>query len=557
VKTVLKHGAALLVLCALTLSARAAPPAVSIAFGAQGLSSLQVGGQELLWRNSADTTGGAFDGGTFWVTSVALRDADGKDISLPNGGPSTVRVESGQGRVTRTFAWGRVSGIFAAHANTLHLTISITNTSPATTVQTIAIQPLWLRFPQTPKEYDGVNPMLTANLGNPSAIALDYVTGTLALCNDDVTLPLVIGFPWALDRPGNTTFPLQISSGPTSWLHPFIDPYLDRPIPPGKSDTYTLSLRFGEAGIPAEALSGDIDRKFAKTYPLTLRWPDRRPIGYLILSSTVPHPPGGKNPRGWFNNDAGTDVTTPDGRAALAKSLTAYAGNSIRILKAMNAQGAITWDIEGQEFPHATSYLGDPRKIGERAPEMDALADTYFARLRHAGLRVGVCIRPQNLEALPGGGVAQRDQTDMAKVTQTLIAKALYANKRWGCTLFYVDSNGDPNVPYPAWVFEKLAAALKQHGITALLMPEHKSVRYYATTAPYAELRGGVFTTPERVQRVYPGAFTVINVADGDMDRHHAELVQAVRRGDILLFRAWFDDTYNAKVKAIYAEAGK
>ena len=84
----------------------------------------------------------------------------------------------------------------------------------------------------------------------------------------------------------------------------------------------------------------------------------------------------------------------------------------------------------------------------------------------------------------------------MAAVTQTLVGKALYANNRWGCTLFYVDSNGDPNVPYPALVFQNVAAALAQRKIIVLLMPEHKKVRYYGATAPYAELRGGNLGTP-------------------------------------------------------------
>ena len=93
-------------------------------------------------------------------------------------------------------------------------------------------------------------------------------------------------------------------------------------------------------------------------------------------------------------------------------------------------------------------------------------------------------------------------------------------------------------MPYPASVFERLSTALLKQGVTALLMPEHQTVRYYGSTAPYDELRGGVISTPESVRRIYPGAFTVINIADGDIDGHRAALVQAVRRGDILVFRA-------------------
>ena len=546
----------LLALAALAPLPAQAAPDVTIAFGGSGLSSLRYGGQELLWVNPTDGTRGAFDGGTFWVSRVTLRGADGKDMSLDRGGPSRVLTDAVGGNVTRTFAWGRVRGHFAPSGDRLGLTLTVTNTTSDLTIQSIALQPLWLKFPQKPTECAQEYPLMTASRDQPGVIGASYGTGTLALCNEDFTRPLLIGFPFALDRPTDTEFPLRVSSGPENGPQDLLAPYLVRPVTPGRSDTYALSLRFGPAGTAAAALTSDLDRRYAATFSQTLHWPDRRPLGYLMLSSSVPHRPSGKNPRGWFNNDADVDVTTEAGRAAFAKHLTEYADNSIRVLKAMNAQGMITWDIEGQEFPHATSYVGDPRKVGLLAPEMEPLADAYFARFRNAGLKVGVCIRPQLITRAADGSASQHDQSDMKTVTQTLVDKALYANKRWGCTLFYVDSNGDPNVPYPASVFQDAVAALTKRKIVVLLMPEHQSVRYYSVTAPYDELRGGNLGTPERIRRVYPGAFTVLCTSDGDLDGHHADLVSAVKRGDILLFRAWWDDPQNAKVKAIYDEAG-
>lgn len=527
-----------------------------VGFGGSGLTSLRYGGQELLWLNPGDATHGAFDGGAFWVSRVTPRGADGKEVTMNGGGPSRVFVDAAHRTVTRTFAWGSVRGRFAPAASHLGMTLTVTNAASGMTIQAITLQPLWLRFSQKPREYAQEYAMLSPSRDAPGIVTANFGTGTLALCNEDVRQPLLIGFPGAQDKPTDTIFPLQVSSGPTDWLHDLIAPYLIRPIAPGKSDTYTLSLRFGPPGATTASLTADLDRRFAAAFPPVLRWPDRRPLGYLMLSSTVPHRPSGKNPRGWFNNDGDVDVTTEPGRAAFAKRLTEYADNSIRVLKAMNAQGAITWDIEGQEYPHATSYIGDPRQVGTLAPEMEPLADAYFARFRRAGLKVGVCIRPQLLVKKADGGASQHDQAHMGQVTQTLISKALYANKRWGCTIFYVDSNGDPNVPYPASVFANVAAALARRKITALLMPEHQSVRYYGVAAPYDELRGGVFGTPDRVRRVYPNAFTILCTSDGDLDGHHADLVTAVKRGDILLFRAWWDDPQNAKVKAIYAEAG-
>ena len=541
---------------AMAASSWSAPPAVTVAFGAGGLSSLQYGGQELLWVNPDTGANGAFNGGAFWVSRVTLRGVGGKDVSLDGGGPSRVVTDSATSTITRTFAWGRVRGAFTPLGSHLGLTLTVTDTSPDTTVQSIVLQPLWLKFPQKPDEYAQEYPLLTASRDEPGVVSATYGTGTLTLCNEDFTKPLLTGFPFALDKPTDTEFPLRVSTAPENGPNDLLAPYLVRPIAPGRSDTYALSLRFGPAGTASASLTSDLDRRYAATFPMALRWPDRRPLGYLMLSSSVPHRPSGKNARGWFNNDPDIDVTTEVGRAAFAKRLAEYADNSIRVLKAMNAQGMITWDVEGQEYPHATSYIGDPRKVSLLAPEMEPLADLYFTRFRRAGLKVGVCIRPQLLVKAADGGASQHDQTVMADVTRTLIEKALYANKRWGCTLFYVDSNGDPNVPYPASVFQNVAAALARRKIVVLLMPEHKRVRYYGATAPYAELRGGNLGTPERIQRVYPGAFTVLCTSDGDFKSHHADLVAAVKRGDVLLFRAWWDDPQNAEVKAIYAEAG-
>jgi hypothetical protein len=56
---------------------------------------------------------------------------------------------------------------------------------------------------------------------------------------------------------------------------------------------------------------------------------------------------------------------------------------------------------------------------------------------------------------------------------------------------------------------------------------------------------------------VYPEAFSTIYIPDRDMKPHWKEFVTAVKRGDILVFRGWFDDPANNDVKKIYHEAGR
>src|SRR5262249_20161900 len=88
-----------------------------------------------------------------------------------------------------------------------------------------------------------------------------------------------------------------------------------------------------------------------------------------------------------------------------------------------------------------------------------------------------------------------------------------------------------------------------------LLIPEFQYTGYYSHVSGHCELRGGQASTPERVRAAYPDAFSLINVVDAKIRERRAELVEAVRRGDILLFRGWYNAPENASVKAIYSEA--
>lgn len=140
-------------------------------------------------------------------------------------------------------------------------------------------------------------------------------------------------------------------------------------------------------------------------------WTDRRPIGAFFgcpdgqLTAT--------NPNGWFK-DRRVDTTTPAGREAFAKRLLAYMDVTIEVLKRADAQGMIWWDLEGQRQPHPLTYIGDPRVLDPAhpmhrsfAPELDTMVeykgqsmmvvDACFRKLRDAGLKTGLTIRPQQL----------------------------------------------------------------------------------------------------------------------------------------------------------------
>jgi hypothetical protein len=494
---------------------------VSIALSSTGLSSLRYRGVEYIGI------------GDFHLNSVKFQDGASGNLQ------STASVNTATGEITWTYDWGTVKAGYSASGNRLNLTITTTNTS-GSTIQGIYFEAMALRFPSKPKEYAGNTPLLATNIGNPTTVRMTCGGSALVLANDDVTKPLLVGFPWAYDRPSpQTLFPLRVNTDREE-MYPDSLPTISRPILPGGSDQYRLSLRFGPASASMKDLAGDVYQSFAKFYPFQLNWPDRRTIGNLIIGTAAAG--WATNPRGWLL-DPNINVTTPAGVAAFQARLLGWADGAVAILKSMNSQGMITWDIEGEQFPHATTYIGDPRIFAQLAPEMSGVADAYFKKFRDAGLRVGVTIRPQQLVVSADGTSAS--QNDAADPSQILIDKIAFARSRWGATLFYIDSNGDPNNPMDVSVFKRVTAAHPD----VLLIPEHQNAAYYSITAPYDELRGGVASTPQWVRDIYPNAFSVINTSDGSIDQRFSDLRAAVQNGDVMLFRGWFADKAIDKVR--------
>ena len=522
-------------------AAQAAPAtgALKITLGNAGLASLRYRDVDLLSNGDLSVQKATLRGG-------AGSDADG------SAAPTDTRVDAAKSKVTRSYPWGAVSCVYAVKGDRLNLTIGVQNTSTST-LRGVWIQPMELKFPQAPQGWTPNDVYMGENLGSPTVEYANFGSGALAVCDDDFARPLLVGFPGRADL---ITRPIWVCSSNIGWMTQQLDPRIVRPIAPHGYDLYHISLRFGPATATRQALSADLLRKFAATYPPTLQWKDRRPIGTLHLAVSEPQYHSATNPRGWLMEPK-LDAVSVAGRAAFRKRIMDYADVSVKVLKKMNAQGMITWDIEGEEYPQATTYIGDPRLLKTLDPEMDAIADEYFRKFTDAGLKTGICVRPQTLLHTPEK-TEQQEPATPEKATDVLYDKMAYAHKRWGCTLFYVDSNGDPNVPYDPAIFHNLIVKLKKNGITALVMPEHQNTRYYADTAPYDELRQNVTSTPADIRDVYPSAFTAIYAPDGPVDQDHDQLVAAVKRGDILMFRAWWEgDPENPRIAKVYQDAGR
>ena len=512
-------------LCVLMLGCGAHASTLQTSFDANGLATLRYGGLTL-----TDTRAHAQD--AFW-----LYDVDGAPLQRVWDAASQTLIWK--------YSWGNVACQYTQRGDQLDLDMSIANRG-ARTIDGFNIFPLALNFQGFPKGYDANTPHVNFNLDGPTVSHADFGGGIVTVINRDVKNTLAVGLISSNDTA--QSFRYQVYVGSTHlWYQPDNWPTFHRPIAPGARDEYHISLRFSPPGTDLKTIGADIYQKFAQAHPSQLNWNDRRPVASLFLSSGADTHPA-KNPRGWFYNDPNIDVTSAAGRAQLRGRVLKFADESIAEMKNVGAQGAITWDIEGQFYPHATSYIGDPRLTSQLAPEMNAIADEYFARFRAAGLRVGVCVRPQQLTFAANGQPDQRKVVDEAAI---LSAKIAYSENRWGATLFYVDSNGGPYDPTDAQVFARVARAHPD----VLLIPEHQNAAYYAYTAPYNQTNEAANFTSGEIRQLYPDAFSVVKIMGDNPQQLRAAMTEAARHGDILMFNGWYDSDDGRAVRDAYNQA--
>ena len=533
-----------------TPPARQSPPAkrgLDFSVGPRGLDSLSYGGQSLLrspengelqpWKS------------VFRAALDALLSRSPSPVAAPNKQPDTIDL---------SYPWGHIACAYGTQGDKITMRVQVSNTS-AEPLNEFSVRLMELNFPSVPDGgtleagmfgfgFKGPKwplhsyPPSIPSVADPQIVvpivSADYGTGALNFCSDD--LECSVDVPHSTNSPARTSYPFMITC---------------RDIKPGVTKTYNISLRFGPAGARVQDLSGDVLERYAKKYPFQINWKDRRPIGAIFLASSGINV--ATNPRRWILNEGKIDVTTGQGKSAFREALLKLADNSIKVLKDANAQGMITWDPEGQEFLESC-YYGDPRLTPVLAPETEVkedqgmtAIDEYFDKFRRAGLKVGVCLRPQQITMVNGKPVHGAAINQHA--AEILKDKLAYAKKRWGCTLFYIDSTVavtanslDPDV------FKAVADAYPD----VLLIPENESMRYFAYSAPLnSYVHHKVTSTPAGVRIVYPKAFSVLMAPDGDRPEDHDALVTAVRNGDILLFNSWYNNEGGAKIKKLHEEA--
>ncbi len=476
---------------------------------------------------------------------------------------------------TYQFPWGHIAVQFAQSSDKLDMNVRAANNADSGIIfDGATIYPFALHFPQLPRGFvNAAYEQFAFNTTAPSVTLADFGSGEVAAVNPSASKPLYSGFQPA--EMANAYFPI-ISGTSVDNMAAFF-PHNDRPVQPGQTDSYTISLRFAPSGTPTASLAQDAYQSWAKVWPSKLNWSDRRIIGTAYLANSPsgnPNRPGGyaNNPRRYFNdsNPNDFDVRSAAGVSKFQDRILQQAQNNVTNLRKLAAQGLITWDIEGEAYPQPTSYACSPDQIAQLAPEMESvvnsaaspyrgmkLDDAYFKAMRDAGFRVGVCVRPQHYTLHADASASQVYLPDSA-IAGELIRKMQYAHNRWGATLFYVDSDVKANgANLDASIFEQAAAALPD----SLIIPEESTPKYYAYTGVFKTfLFHTDLGTPAEVYNYYPKAFSVNLVNDVNAKKlmeYRQQLTDSVRKGDILMVHADYWQANDSTVVQMYMDAGR
>ncbi len=552
------------------LALTAAVPVVAqaplqVTYGQKGVQTISFQGQVLedVGSNPADE---------FHIWHMKSTDLNGNSISAGQYGwgeaNSGVSWDPLSHTETYRFDWGSIATQFVQSGNDLDMVVTETNFAESGIVFDGAeIYPLALHFPRDPSQFYGYTQTVITTTG-PGVSVADYGSGVVTSVIPDESAALYGGWKAA---GANTYTPIMSATYPDE-LATFL-PHNDRPVQPGQSFTYTVSLRWTAEGTPADA--SDAYRSFAAKYPSQMTWTDNRIIGTAYLASSPGNSditqPGGfpTNPRRYFN-DLSLDITTPSGMQVFQYRVLAQAASNVTSARAMNAQGVLTWDIEGEQYPQSTSYVCSPDEVATVAPEMEStvrdrnseyygwkLDDAYFNTMSSAGLRTGVCLRPQVFTQSANGTARQTYLSGNAAIVANLETKARFANTRWGVTIFYVDTNVDPTggTLDPA-IYQQLITDLPSF----LFIPEESTPRYYAYSAPFFTfLFHTDLGTPASTYLFYPHAFgaNLINdVSASTLANYQEQLTQSVAKGDILMGHADYWQANDPTLVSIYQAAG-
>jgi len=566
------RGSLRLVLAAALLSPLAASGAGQVLqadFGNQGLSSLRYGGMECLVQDDAAPQVAQIEFREYHAPPPpeAEQKKDWWEAPQEPTGPRHAgdlskperRFDSATRSRTVAYPWGSLTCSYEVTGNRLDLRVKITN-STAAEIDGIDLRLLKIRLAGKP-------PGQTDNDAVMGFLRLDLGSGAYAaLCNWEVDRPVAVAIKPDPEQPGVHTISLSVEKE-TVPHHPVVhDMYfhrLGRQIAPGKSDEYRVSLCFAGNDTPEQESCRTFLDHVRSARPMKLKWDDRRPIGRIFLCNSFTQWP--TNPRGYlFGKRDKNNVFTEEGLKQFRADLLAHADQCIKILKKYDAQGVIIWDLEGAEYWHPMTYIGNPHQMSFVSPEMEKCADEYLKKFTAAGLKVGLTLRPTEITL---GTVKYTRFWHRYPVdpVEHLYQKIKYCKDRWDCRIFYLDSNSygsydpwhvgvtDKRLP---WVMPtRMIRELQERVPDVLIIPEHETDLYHAYVPTYKTSIIDEYGASPRAQTVWPDAFSVVTFDDRRGEEMWDRYVAGRVKGDVHFLEGWYEPAASTYTTLMYREA--
>ena len=509
-------------------------------------------------------------------------------------------VDAANQRAVRAYPWGELRTAYKLDGLHLKMQVEIENKTEKP-IANFNVRLMSLDLPNKPDKLKGKKPLIEQALNTPVAVELPAPEGQLFISYDTFSPPLRFGVGHTLDE-GRGIYPVVFSGGiHASPIEGLVAPPLGIPtIPAGKTLKVSFSIRFARHDARRHMVLKDFYAEFRRFQQPMLDWPDRRPIGAAFLMSEVGKAPPtfgqkGTNPRRWFSPTMNTvEVDSPQGRSMLRRAMRNLAYNTVRTLKKLDGQGMILWNLEGGF--HSTGWVGDPRMLPILSPEIDKAIDDYFNIIRSAGFKTGVTLRQGQLRWNEDRqqwqqGVGNHnpranpafDEFDkyleqhphepwwrIYPVAERFSNKIDYAKKRWGCTIFYIDTSliprgYGPNQKFSAKVIEShIWRKVREEHPDVLIIPEiaakggNPFVGNTAHIAPYGQMEYGR-VSPRAGQDwrrdILPDYFGMHYVADGDLWGTRVDRVRELARGMIHITQGWSFSSNNYAVIEYYNQA--
>ncbi len=197
---------------------------VLITISSRGLRSLAVDGLNLPLLNSSPQ-----------VLGVKLA----RPTGIISGPVQPIAVYGSQltGVIVSVYSWGTTITAYSAVGNRLNIDVSV-HSEASDVIPFLWLSPLALRLPTALV----TDPMPMFNVNGPSSIFAVSAPLSLALCNDDVLKPLLLRLTKATSA-NHTDFRIDIATDPSGITPSY--PVAPRPIAPGATDRFKISLRFG------------------------------------------------------------------------------------------------------------------------------------------------------------------------------------------------------------------------------------------------------------------------------------------------------------------------